>query len=140
MAEIAHQLFIKATPGKVYHALTEAKGLTNWWTRFAEVEPRINSIAQFTFEHGRVNLRMKILRLITNKGIVWHCIGGLPEWEDTQLYFELEPSGEGTILHFAQRGWKRTTGSYAKYNFEWARHLMSLRSYLEKGKGYPTRD
>lgn len=140
MAEILHELFIRANPGKVYLALTEQKGLSNWWTRHAQVEPRTNSIAQFSFEHGQTVLRMKILRLISNKAVVWHCVGGQPEWEDTQIYFELEPVRDGTILHFAHRGWKRPTGILAKCSFDWARYLMSLRSYLEKGKGYPARD
>lgn len=140
MSEILHQLNIKAPPGKVYQALTEAKGLANWWTQHVVAEPRVNSIAQFTLEHGQMPLRMKILRLIPNKAVVWHCVGGHPEWIDTQLYFELEPIKEGTVLHFAHRGWKRLTGILPKTNFEWARNLMSLRAYLEKGKGYPARD
>lgn len=140
MAEILHDLIIKAPTAKVYQALSEQKGLANWWTRHAEVEPRTNSIAQFSFDHGRIRLRMKILRLIMNKAVVWHCLGGQPEWDDTQVYFELEPTREGTLLHFAHRGWKRPTGLLAKSSFDWARYLLSLRSYLEKGKGYPVRD
>jgi uncharacterized protein YndB with AHSA1/START domain len=140
MAEILHQLFIKASPTKVYHALTDQKGLASWWTRHTQTEPRVNSIAQFSFEHGQTVFKMKIIRLLPNKAVVWHCVGGHPEWEDTQVYFELEPSKDGTILHFAHRGWKRPTGILPRCSFDWAKYLMSLRSYLEKGKGYPARD
>lgn len=140
MAEILHDVLIRTKPEKLYQALTEQKGLTNWWTRHAQIEPRINAIAQFSFDHGRTSLRMKILRLIANKAVVWHCVGGQPEWEDTQIYFELEPTREGTILHFAHRGWKRPTGILPRSSFDWARQLMSLKAYLEKGKGYPVRD
>ena len=139
-AEILHQLSIKAPIGKVYQALTEQKGLASWWTQHTTAEPRINSIAQFSFEHGQTVFKMKILRLIPNKMVVWHCIGGHPEWEDTQLYFELAPARDGTVLNFSHRGWKRPTGILAKCSFDWARYLMSLRAYLEKGKGYPARD
>lgn len=140
MAEILHELIIKTSPTKVYQALTDPKGLANWWTRHVQAEPRTNSIAQFTFDHGQTTLRMKILRLLPNKMVVWHCVGGLSEWEDTQIYFELEPSKDSTRLLFSQRGWKRTTGTFPKCNFDWARYLLSLRAYLEKGKGYPARD
>lgn len=140
MAEILHELSIKAPIGKVYQAITEPKGLANWWTRHVQGEARSNSIMQFSFDHGQTVFRMKILRLIPNKAIVWHCVGGQPEWEDTQIYFELEPNRDGTIVHFAHRGWKRPTGILPRCNFDWARYLMSLRSYLEKGKGYPARD
>jgi len=129
MAEILHELVIKSSPTKVYQALTEQKGLANWWTRHVQAEPRTNSIAQFSFDHGKVTLRMKILRLIPNKAVVWHCVGGSPEWDDTQIYFELAPNRDGTTLNFAQRGWKRPTGVLAKCSFDWARYLMSLRAY-----------
>jgi uncharacterized protein YndB with AHSA1/START domain len=137
MTDILHQLFIRATPAQVYSALTERKGLSHWWTRDVDVEPMVNSIAQFTFDHGRTELRMKIIKLIPNRSVIWHCMSGDPEWEDTQISFDLEAARDGVILHFAHRGWKRTTGTFPKCNFNWAKYLVSLRNYLEKGKGFP---
>jgi uncharacterized protein YndB with AHSA1/START domain len=139
MADILHQLVIRTSPSQVYHALIDPKGLSHWWTRYVNAESLINSIAQFTFDHGNTTVRMKIVKLIPNRTVVWHCIAGFPEWEDTQVSFDLEAIREATILHFAHRGWRRTTGSYPKYNFEWAKYLVSLRNYLEKGKGFPAR-
>lgn len=139
MADILHQFVIRATPAQIYHALTDRKGITQWWTRHATIEPMTNSIAQFTFEHGNLQVNMKVIKLITNRSVVWHCMSGFPEWEDTQISFDLEVKKEGTIVHFAHRGWKRTAGGYPKYNFEWAKYLVSLRNYLEKGKGFPAR-
>ncbi len=139
MADILHQLTIKTNPSQLYHALTDKKGLMGWWTRDVSLEPMVNSIAQFTFEHGKAEVRLKIVKLIPNRSVVWHCLNGFPEWEDTQIAFDIEATREGCILHFSQRGWRRTTGSYAKYNFEWAKYLVSLRNYLEKGKGFPAR-
>lgn len=139
MADILHQLVIHTSPGKLYHALTDQKGLAQWWTRYVNTEPMLNSVAQFTFDHGKTTVRMKIVKLIPNRTIVWHCMGGFPEWEDTQITFDIETTREATILHFAQRGWKRTTGGFPKYNFEWAKYLVSLRNYLEKNKGFPAK-
>lgn len=139
MADILHQLRILASPAQVYQALTDPKGLSHWWTRYVNTQNLVNSIAQFTFEHGNTIVKMKIIKLMPSRTIVWHCMGGFPEWEDTQISFDLEATREGTILHFSHRGWRRTTGSYPKYNFEWAKYLVSLRNYLEKGKGFPAR-
>lgn len=139
MSDILHQLSIRATPAQIYHAITDRKGLSHWWTRNVNAEPLVNSIAEFIFDHGNITYRMKIVKLIPGRSVVWHCISGHPEWEDTQISFDLEPSREGTLLHFAHRGWKRTTGIYAKCNFDWAKYLVSLRNYLEKGKGFPAR-
>jgi uncharacterized protein YndB with AHSA1/START domain len=139
MAEILHQLTIKSAPNRVYKALTEQKGLSGWWTQYVMAEPRVDSIAEFEFEGGKVRFRMKIIKLLINRSIVWHCLSGLHEWVGTQLSFDLEPSGENTIVHFAHRGWRTSLGSFPSCNFDWARYLMSLRSYIEKGKGYPAR-
>lgn len=139
MADILHQLSIRATPTQLYHALTDKKGLTNWWTRDVNIEPMVNSIGQFNFEHGKIEVRLKIVKLIPNRSVVWHCLQGFPEWEDTQIAFDIEATRTDCILHFSHRGWRRTTGSFSKYNFEWAKYLVSLRNYLEKGKGFPAR-
>lgn len=139
MADILHQLFIRTQAPQVYHALTDTKGLANWWTRHVNAQPMVNSIAQFTFDHGKTILRMKIVKLIPNRQVVWHCMSGYPEWEDTQISFDIEATKEGTLVHFSHRGWKRTSGTYPKHNFEWAKYLVSLRNYLEKNKGFPAR-
>jgi len=140
MAEILHKLHIKASPGKIYRALTDQRGLSGWWTIHTKAEPVINSIAEFTFDRGRVIFRMKVIRLISQKAVVWHCIGGHPEWETTQIMFQLEPKDKGTNLYFSHRGWRSTNGILPECNFEWARYLTSLRSYVEKGRGYPSRN
>lgn len=139
MTDILHQLTIKATPSLIYHALTDRKGIANWWTRDVNAEPMVNSIAQFKFEHGNVEVRVKVVKLIPNRSVVWHCLQGFPEWEDTQIAFDISATRENCQLYFSQRGWRRTTGQYAKSNFEWAKYLVSLRNYLEKGKGFPAR-
>ncbi len=139
MPEIVHQLTIKASPGKVYHAITDQKGLASWWTQYVTAEPRIDSIAEFEFEGGKVKMRMKVIKLLPNRTVVWHCLAGPQEWIGTQLAFELTPAEHATSLYFSHRGWRSTTGIFPICNFDWARYLMSLRSYLEKGKGYPAR-
>src|ERR1700738_1193500 len=120
MTDILHQLHIRTTPNHIYHALTDHKGLSQWWTRDVNAEPRVNSIGQFTFDHGNTIVRMKVVKLIPNRAVVWHCISGFPEWEDTQISFDIEATRDGIILHFSHRGWRRITGSFPKFNFEWA--------------------
>lgn len=139
MADILHQLPIRASVSQVYHALTDQKGLSHWWSRSVSAEPLVNSILQLTFDHGNTIVRLKVVKLIPNRSVVWHCISGYPEWEDTQISFDLEATKEGMLLHLSHRGWRRTTGHFAKSNFEWAKYLVSLRNYLEKGKGFPAR-
>ncbi|MBI3634696.1 MAG: SRPBCC domain-containing protein, partial [Candidatus Rokubacteria bacterium] len=56
---------------------------------------------------------------------------------DTELSFTLSPADGRTTLAFAHRGWTTTDGIFAVCNFDWARYLMSLKAYLEMGRGVP---
>jgi len=139
MAEILHELSINASAGRIYRALSEQSGLSQWWKRDVIAEPVIGSIAEFTFNRGLITLQMKIVKLIPNRGVIWHCMGGDREWIDTQIAFDTHVEDKMTTLLFEHRGWRNTQGGFATCSFDWARYLMSLRSYLEKGKGYPAR-
>jgi hypothetical protein len=44
------------------------------------------------------------------------------------------------VLSFAHRGFKTADESYALVNTRWAYYLVSLRQYLETGKGGPHPD
>lgn len=139
MAEILHEVLIKASPSRVYRALTEQREFTHWLTTSAITEPVVNTISEFTFDHGQTILRAKIVKLLPSRTIIWHCVSGFPEWIDTQITFELKQLDKGTLLLFSHRGWRSTAGTFAHFNFNWARYLMSLKTYLEKGKGFPIR-
>jgi uncharacterized protein YndB with AHSA1/START domain len=139
MAEILHQVIIKAPPLKVYGALTEQKSLAGWWTRYVHYEPRVGSVAQFELEGGKMKLSLKILKLLPSRAVAWHCLSGPSEWVGTQITFDLLSYEGNTLLNFSHRGWQGTARSLPLYNFEWARYLLSLRSFVEKGKGYPDR-
>jgi len=52
--------------------------------------------------------------------------------------FELRPSGKATLLHFSQEGFVEADDTYALMNTGWAYYLVSLKLYLEKGKGQPS--
>ena len=139
MPEILHQLLLKASPNRVYQALTEQKGLAHWWIQYVSCEPRLDSIAEFEFAGGKIKVRMKILKLLPNRTVVWHCLAGPTEWIGTQITFNL-PQPPRNALNFSHRGWRSQMNTLPMHNFEWARHLMSLRAYLEKGKGYPIKN
>ncbi len=139
MSEILHQLTIHATPARVYRAITDQKDLSHWWTQDCTVTPTLNTIAKFSFDHGNTVFRMKILKLIPGRGVVWHCLSGHKEWEGTQIHFDIKSDGKTVTLTFSHRGWRSTNGIYARCNYDWARYLNSLRHYLDKGTGFPAR-
>lgn len=137
MANILHQLTIEVSPERVYEAITHQDGLANWWTRDTVAEAKTGAIAEFGFKNREVVFKMRIDLLDPNKKVMWQCLGGSPEWEDTRLSFALAENPNGTAVRFSHRGWKSTEGIFPVCNYDWGRYLSSLKSYLETGKGAP---
>ena len=141
MPDILHQVVVKAPAPSVWRALTEPDGLRSWWTRDVDAEPELGSVARFGFDGKSTVFMMKIEELTPNEFVRWHCVGGHPEWDHTEITFDLtedtDDDGVATIVYFAHRGWESTDGILAMCSFEWARYLMSLKAYLETGTGDP---
>jgi predicted ester cyclase/uncharacterized protein YndB with AHSA1/START domain len=137
MPDIIHQLSIKASADRVYRALTEASDLAGWWTTDVVAEPTMGSVAAFGFGDRRTVIRMRVEELFPSSLVSWRCLGGIEEWTDTTLRFELKPTDRGTLLVFRHLGWKSADGVFGLCSFDWAHYLMSLRSLVEEGRGNP---
>jgi uncharacterized protein YndB with AHSA1/START domain len=135
--DILHRLVIRASPAQVYCALTTPDGLAAWWTRDVTAEPTVGSVALFGFNRRDVTFRMFVQELAEAARVRWYCLGGHPEWKDTEIAFALSQATDGTVVDFAHRGWKSSDGIFAVCNFDWARYLASLKAYLETGAGAP---
>lgn len=136
MPDIVHRVGIRATPRKVYAALTEQNGLAGWWTTSVKASPKVGAILQFRFGNHGFN-RMTIVRLAPSRQVQWRCVGGAKEWIGTRLTFELKRQGSRTIVLFAHRGWRKQAEFMHYWSTKWAMFLLSLKSFLEKGKGTP---
>ncbi len=137
MPEIIHKLLIKSPPETVYEALTTQEGQSSWWTRDCRVIPKIETVAEFYFDNRSDSAHMKIVALEPHGKVSWSCIDGDPEWIGTNIQFELSPHEKGTILFFTHKGWITTDGFFPNCSFDWAKYLLSLKMYLETGKGNP---
>lgn len=137
MPDILHRLVIHANQAQVYRALTMPDGLAAWWTRDVAAEPAVGSVALFGFNRREVVFRMFVQELVEATRVRWHCLGGHPEWKDTEVTFALSPAAGRTVLDFAHLGWKSSDGVFAVCALDWARYLSSLKTYLEVGVGAP---
>lgn len=136
MADIRHRLGIKATPDKVYKAITTQEGIQSWWCKQTVAKPEVGFVNSFTFGPDNKN-DFKITGLETDQRVSWVCIQSIGEWMDTTVVFELEAKEDRTILRFAHADWKNVTDTFAGCNYDWARFLASLKSYCETGTGNP---
>jgi uncharacterized protein YndB with AHSA1/START domain len=136
MAEIRHNVVIKATPEKVYKAVTTQEGIESWWCKNTTAKPEVGFVNIFTF--GKDRSEMKVTELAPNKGTEWKCIKSTDEWTGTKISFDLEEKSGDTILRFAHEGWKAPTDMYAVCNYHWALFMKSLKSFCETGAGTPS--
>ena len=141
MPDILHLLTIHASPERVYQALATAEGIRNWWTREAELDPKLGGTGEFRFYEGKGVTKVRVDALEPPVRLGWTVIaanapGG---WAGTKITFDLAAKGSDTVLSFAHRGFKQADEGYALVTTGWAYYLVSLQQYLERGKGTPSR-
>ena len=131
MAELRHQILIKAAPVKVYAAIATQAGLAGWWTADSKTEDKVGGKAEFGFDKRGTVFLMKIDKLEAARQVVWSCYGGPPEWDGTTLTWDLSPEGEDTTLRFTHGNWKSANDYYAMCNSTWGELVYRLKDYVE---------
>ena len=140
------EISINASPQKVFTALTEQKGLQNWWTPTCSAEAKVGSKAKFNFD--KTYNVMEIEKLIPNKQVIWRCVDQYhnspnltkhDEWVGTQIIFNLKENTKGgTDLSFTHQGLAEDLQCYAQCFKGWTHFIKtSLKSYAETEQGQP---
>src|SRR6185369_5361497 len=142
MVDIIHRIGIKSSAAKVYKALSTIDGLAHWWTNDVEGDEKIGGKIEFTFrsktgdEIGK--MIMEVQKLNDQKEVQWRCIDGPAEWIGTDITFQLSQQDDQTIMIFGHRNWREQVEFTAHCSMKWAVFLLSLREYVETGKGKPS--
>jgi len=131
MAEMKHQIPIKAAPAKVYAALATQAGLRGWWTADSTTAEKIGGNAEFGFDKRGMIFHMKIEELDPATLVVWSCHGDHPEWNGTRLTWKLSPQNGGTVVRFSHSNWKDASEFYDTCNSTWGELMHRLRDYAE---------
>ena len=142
MVNIIHRIGIKSSAAKVYKALSSIKGLANWWTEEVEGEEKIGGKIEFTFRSETGDIKgkmvMEVQELNPEKYVRWRCVDGPAEWIGTDITFELSQQDDQIIIIFGHRNWREAIEFTAHCSMKWAVFLLSLREYVETGKGKPS--
>ena len=141
MHQINHRIGIKAPAAQVYDALTSLGGLSCWWTEEVTGDGKLGGTIDFRFRTntGEVlgGMLMKVEELQPDVKVGWECVGGPEEWIGTRIGFELSPAEGQTIVRFHHSDWPSASDHAAHCSMKWATFLLSLREYVETGKGRP---
>jgi uncharacterized protein YndB with AHSA1/START domain len=136
MVDILHKVGVKASSlGAVYKALTTMDGLSGWWTVDTRGNGNVGGVIEFRFGPGGID--MKVLELVQDKWVAWEVVAGPVEWLGTTVSFDIAQEGEWTLVRFKHKGWKEQVDFMHHCSTKWGVFLLSLKSFLETGKGTP---
>ena len=137
MPDILHKVGIKSSSTEdAYSALTAREGLSAWWTSDTQGQSKVGEVLKFRFGEGR-GFDMKVLELQPPTHVLWEVVEGPEEWVGTEISFDLRQEGHWTIIFFKHRGWKEPVEFMHHCSTKWGVFLISLKSFLETGKGSP---
>jgi uncharacterized protein YndB with AHSA1/START domain len=139
MPAIVKELTIEAVPQRVWDALTQPEEIGHWWTNDLNVTQEVGSLAEFRFgEWGDFVVQFEVAELSLNDKVRWISRRGpAPHWEGTSVTWQLTPVHNGTHVVFNHNGFAQVDSRYKMTRAWWEHFLISLKSYLETGKGTP---
>ena len=142
MVDIIHRIGIKSPALQVYTALTSIEGLSQWWTEETQGGSRVGGKIEFRFRSPTGELKgkmvMEVKELNVQKDVRWLCVEGPVEWIGTDITFQLSQQDGQTIVLFGHRNWREAVEMTSHCSMKWATFLLSLREYVETGKGKPS--
>jgi len=137
MAEITHEIKIKAPQEQIYGALTTLPGLAGWHS--AKVKGDAGPQGVIAFEsHFRPSFEWEVAVLKKPDLVEWTCIQGPGNSVGTTARFVLSSLPDHrTLVELSHSGWADTGGNFRKCNTLWGILLHHLRKYSETGKADP---
>jgi uncharacterized protein YndB with AHSA1/START domain len=139
MADIIHRVGIKGAVSEIYNALTTDDGLSRWWTTDTSGAGDVGSIIQFRFGGGGPDF--EVVELQTDALVRWKHSGNMPEaWIGTVVSFQMKSEGGQIFVNFAHSNWQEPSDFMAHCSTKWAVFLLSLKHFIETGKGQPFPD
>lgn len=136
MANILHEFVIKATPPRIFVAMTTPAGLDQWWTHYSSGEPQPGSTYALGFG-PEYDWEARVTRCVKDQEFELELVEASDDWIGTRVGFRLAPLGDHTQVSFWHSGWKDETHHFGRSAFCWAMYLRLLRRYVERGEAVP---
>ena len=128
---IERQLDFRATPERLWRALTDDAELGAWFGQGAHLDLRPGADGWFEWDgHGRVPVRMEIVEPVTRLAWRWGDVGKSVDDGSTLVEFRLEPlASGGTRLHLRESGFAQESNRWS--NTEgWLSELSELATHV----------
>ncbi len=134
MVDILHRIGVKdVTPEAAYQAIATRDGIASWWIGGTTGDDTVGG----TLDFG-ADIKAKVAELRPAQRIDWEVVQGPDEWIGTHITFELSRTDEWAIVLFKHEGWKEPVEFMHHCSTKRASFLLSLKKYVETGKGDPS--
>ena len=135
--EIWHEIHINAAQREVYEAVADASKIAKWWTTDTRGKSAVGKKLEFWF-NGNLAAEMVVDNLKPNELVQWHVTDrSTSDWINTELEFKLFPKKEQTFLHLRHSKWREDARMFPECSMHWAIFLLSLKEFVETGRGRP---
>jgi len=134
MAEIHHEIKLRAAPARIRETLSNVADLEAWHGGKVSL---VDGVLRFDFADDGPTFRWAVERTGPDE-VLWKCVQGPGDSVGTEASFKISAADKGrAIVEFVHRGWPHTGGNFRKCNTQWAVLLHHLRQFLETGKAEP---
>ena len=120
----------------VFAALTTNEGFAGWWASEAEVNVQVGGRIDLTFE-GLTILSFRYVTIQKNEVVEIQCISGPGAWQDSELLFEIEKTEDQVFVTLTHQNAACDENEFLYFSTKWTCYLLSLKSWVESGKGRP---
>ena len=81
MIDIIHRIGIKASPAKVYTALSTVDGVAGWWTKETTGESKVGGVITVRFrdhgsDHEKGRMDLEVIELSPGQSVRWRVKAG----------------------------------------------------------------
>lgn len=139
MADILHDLPIKASTKRVFELVSTPAGLDVWWADRSAGKPGANALYDLGFG-PEYQWQARVTTYSPDSAFELEFVKADDDWTGTRVGFQLEPRGDRTWLRFSHTGWPSANEHYRISCNCWAAYLRILRRFLEHGETVPYAD
>jgi uncharacterized protein YndB with AHSA1/START domain len=138
MATILLRMPVDAEPKAVYESLATSEGVNGWWSNHTEGPDGVGSTMKVSFPDAPITFDFQVTEETPGERVAWRCLSGPPEWNGTELAFDIQADADGsTSVLFSQDGWATTDESFPFIAYSWAQILPRLKKLAESNERDP---
>jgi uncharacterized protein YndB with AHSA1/START domain len=139
MADIFHELPIRASRDRVFRAISSPEGLDTWWTKTSAGRAEVGAIYDLGFG-PEYQWQARVTACTSDRAFELEFTRSDDDWNGTRVGFQLEDRNDRTWLTFHHIGWPSLNEHFRVSCMCWASYLRVLRRSLEYGEQVPYED